>query len=60
MKVCGRRPFKKPELKAEGCIPHILLGSFLNTLSHMRFIVGEPLEVWYLWKYGNIVIEYCQ
>ena len=28
-KICGRQPLKI--LKRKGCLPHILLGPFLNT-----------------------------
>ena len=34
-KICGRQPLKS--LKGYGVLPQILLGPFLNTLSHLRW-----------------------
>ena len=42
-KICRRQPLSRPyAFKVfKGCIPQILLGPFLNTLSHIPFIQTE-------------------
>ena len=34
-KICGRQPLKNPFKFFKGCLPQILLGPFLNTLSQI-------------------------
>ena len=39
-KICGKQRLKYMKF-LKGCLPQILLGPFLNTLSHLCFIVRE-------------------
>ena len=36
-KVCGRQPYPYPFEFFKGCLPQILLGPFLNTLTHIQW-----------------------
>ena len=42
-KICGRQPLKnlKPSKYFKGCLPHILISPFLNTLIHMSIPPGS-------------------
>ena len=43
-KICGRQPLKNLKFKFfKGCLPQILLGSLLNTLSHI--ILKAPVNI---------------
>ena len=51
-KICGRQPLKKLKGFFKGCLPQILLGPFLNTLSQLRWFCQFSLLV----KIGSILI----
>ena len=48
-KICGRQPLKdlkghgllKQTISLQGCLPQILLGPILNTLSHTRNVLKK-------------------
>ena len=46
--LCGRQPFKT----FKGCLPQILLGPLLNTLSHLRvYIFLESLRIYFYFTF---------
>ena len=59
IKICGRQPLKYLEgFKFQGCLPQILLGPFLNNLSHvtlawqglifLAFLLYVFIATWFL------------